>query len=83
MIATEAFTYAVLGYVVGCAVGLPLSKFLYDTLITAHFHYAVWSVPVGPLTIILAFVLTAAIAVVYASSKRIRHICVTETWNLL
>lgn len=30
MIACEAFTYAVLGCVVGCAIGLPLSKSLYD-----------------------------------------------------
>src|SRR5699024_8600624 len=32
MIACEAFTYAVLGCVVGCAIGLPLSKSLYDFL---------------------------------------------------
>lgn len=38
MIACEAFTYAVLGCVVGCAIGLPLSKSLYDFLIAGHFH---------------------------------------------
>ena len=41
MIACEAFTYAVLGCVVGCAIGLPLSKSLYDFLIAWHFPSAV------------------------------------------
>lgn len=34
MISAEAFTYAVSGCIVGCVVGLQLSKLLYDNLIT-------------------------------------------------
>lgn len=83
MIAAEAFTYAVSGCIVGCAVGLLMSKLLYDSLITSHFSYAVWSVPVFPLIIILLFVLVTAIAAVYAPTKRIRSISVTETINEL
>lgn len=83
MIAAEAFTYALSGCVVGCAIGLMVSKLLYDTLITEHFSYATWSVPIVPLVIILMFVFVAAIVAVYTPSKRIRNISVTETINEL
>lgn len=83
MIAAEAFTYALSGCAVGCAVGLLISKLLYDNIITAHFNYATWSLPVIPIMIILLFVFVAAITAVYAPSKRIRNISVTETINEL
>lgn len=83
MIAAEAFTYAFSGVVIGCAVGLLISKWLYGTLITPHFGYAVWSIPVVPLLIILLFTSTASIAAVYAPAKRMRNISVTETINEL
>ncbi|MHC1723909.1 MAG: ABC transporter permease [Aminipila sp.] len=83
MIAVEAFTYALSGGVVGCAVGLLVSKLLYDNLIIAHFNYATWNIPVIPIMIILLFVFVAAMAAVYAPSKRIRNISVTETINEL
>ena len=83
MIAAEAFTYALSGCAVGCAVGLLISKLLYDNLITTHWNYATWSLPVIPIMIILLFVFVAAITAVYAPSKRIRNISVTETINEL
>ena len=45
MITAEAFTYAVSGLVVGCVLGLTLSRFLYIKLLTRYFGTA-WSVPV-------------------------------------
>lgn len=83
MIAAEAFTYAVSGCAVGCTVGLLVSKLLYDDLITAHYSYAIWSIPVVPLVIILLFVVAAAIAAVVAPAKRIRKMAVTDTINEL
>lgn len=83
MIAAEAFTYALSGCIVGCAIGLLISKWLYAILITPHFSYAVWSVPVVSLLIIFIFVFAAAIAAVWAPAKRIRSISVTETINEL
>lgn len=81
MIAVEAFAYVLLGCAVGCAIGLLVSKLLYDALITAHFSYATWRIPMIPLIIILLFVLGSAVGAVYAPSKRIRNISVTETLN--
>ena len=83
MIACEAFTYAVFGCVVGCAIGLPLSKLLYDFLIAGHFPSAVWQFPITSLGIILLFVLIAAIAAVYAPAKRIRNMSITANINEL
>lgn len=83
MIICEAFTYAVMGCVVGCAIGLPLSKLLYDFLITRHFPSAVWQFPITSFGVILLFVLIATIAAVYIPAKRIRNMSITATINEL
>lgn len=83
MIACEAFTYAVLGCVVGCAIGLPFSRLLYNFLIAGHFPSAVWQFPITSLGVILLFVSIAAIAAVYAPAKRIRNMSITATINEL
>jgi len=83
MIAAEAFTYALSGCIVGCVAGLLLSKLLYEKLITSHFNYATWSVPVVPIIIIFLFVFAAAIAAVYIPSRRIRKLAITDTINEL
>lgn len=83
MIAAESFTYALSGCAVGCAIGLFISKLLYDNLITTHFSYATWHLPVIPIIIILLFVFTAAIAAVYVPSNRIRKMAITDTINQL
>lgn len=83
MIACEAFTYAVFGCVVGCVIGLPLSRLLYDFLIAGHFPSAVWQFPITSLGIILLFVSIAAIAAVYAPAKRIRNMSITANINEL
>lgn len=83
MIAAEAATYAFSGCIIGCAAGLPLSRLLYDKLITSNFPYHTWSLPVPALCIILLFVLGATAASVYAPSKRMRRMAITETINEL
>lgn len=83
MIAAEAVTYSISGCIVGVVVGLFISKFLYDNLITAHFSYATWSIPIMPIIIVLLVVAITAIAAVYAPSKRIRNMAVTDVINEL
>lgn len=83
MIAAEAFTYSISGCIVGVVVGLFISKFLYDNLITAHFSYATWSIPIMPIIIVLLVVAITASAAVYAPSKRIRNMAVTDVINEL
>lgn len=66
MILAEAFTYAFWGCVIGCMIGLPLSKILYDFLIINHFPYAVWNLPIGALAMIVLFVIAAAVLAAYS-----------------
>ena len=83
MIAAEAFTYAFWGCVTGCAIGLSFSRLLYDFLITAHFPYASWTLPVWQLTVIVLFVVLSTALASYSPARRIRRMAVTETINEL
>jgi len=83
MIAIEASTYALTGSVTGCVVGLPLSKWMYAVLITKHFPYFTWTVPIASLLIILLFVTAATAAACYVPAKRIRNMAVVDTINQL
>lgn len=83
MIAAEAVTYAVSGCVIGCIVGLAVGRMLYDLLIDGRFPYAVWTMPVSRLLIVLAFVAAATLAAIYAPAKRIRSMAITATINEL
>ena len=84
MIAAEAYTYAGFGCAAGCGIGLPVSKALYDFLITDHFGASFyWTLPVGELLVILLLVLAAAAIAVHMPAKRILSMAITETINEL
>ena len=80
MISAEAYTYAISGLIVGCGIGLPLSRFLYNRLI-AHYFGIEWSFPNLWFGSIVAFIFISAIVSVYAPAKRIRNMEITETIN--
>ena len=79
MISVEAFTYSISGCIVGIIVGLIISKVLYSKLITSHFSYATWSVPVVPIIIIIVCVTITSMIAVYAPAKRISEMAVRDT----
>lgn len=79
MIAAEAATYAGLGLLVGCLAGLPLSRWLYGYLITAHYSFAVWRVPVVSILMICLFAFLSVLAAIHAPIKCMQHISLTET----
>lgn len=83
MIAAETVTYASYGCVIGCIVGLVVSRMLYKLLIDGRFPYAVWTLPVSRLLVVLAFVAVATLAAIYAPAKRICNMAVTATINEL
>ncbi len=83
MIAAEAFTYSISGCIVGVVVGLFINKLLYDNLITAYFNYATWSIPIMHIIVVLLVVSITAIAAIYAPSKRIHNMAVTDVINEL
>ena len=59
MIAAEAFTYAALGCLTGCVLGLPLNKLMFQYLIAEKWGTG-WAVPIGPLLVIVLLCLVSA-----------------------
>ena len=82
MISAEAYTYAISGLIVGCGIGLPLSRFLYNRLIT-HYFGIEWRFPILWFGSVVAFIFISAIVSVYAPAKRIRNMPITATINEL
>lgn len=82
MISAEAFTYAVSGLILGCGMGIPLSRFLYTLMITHHFGVA-WHLPIALLAVVIAFVFISAVIAAHAPSKRICNMAITATINEL
>ena len=82
MISAEALTYAVSGLILGCGIGIPLSRFLYTIMVTHHFGVA-WHLSITLLVIIIAFVFASAVVAIYAPAKRIRNMQITATINEL
>jgi putative ABC transport system permease protein len=80
MISAEAATYAISGLVVGCGVGILLSRFLYIKLLTRYFGIS-WSLPIALLGIIVVFDIASAMIAIYAPAKRIRNMAITATIN--
>ena len=82
MIIAEALTYAISGLAAGCGIGLVLSRSLHIMLLTRYFGIA-WSLPVPFLCIIIVFDFAAAFLAVYAPSRRICDMAITDTINEL
>ncbi len=78
MISAEAAVYAVAGCIVGCAIGLPLHKLLFETMITSYWGDT-WQIPVIPIAVIFLIVVVSCVAAVYSPSKRIRNMAITDT----
>ena len=83
MISAETMTYAFGGCTVGCLIGLPLSKWIYDNLITTHYSYAIWKFPIWNVIIIVLFVFMAAFLALYAPIKRIKNMEIIDSINEL
>lgn len=81
MISAEALTYAVSGCILGCVIGFPLSRTIYESLITSHFSYAVWTFPFKSTFIILLFVSIATTIAIYKPTKQIMTMKVTDVIN--
>lgn len=82
MITAETVTYAILGCIIGSAAGIPLNKAFFETMVTSHFGEP-WTFPVSAIAVILVLVAASCIAAVYAPSKRIKNMAITDTINEL
>ena len=70
MIVAEAFTYTIIGGIVGTILGLLSNKVLFEMLISYKWGDT-WTIPLKELGIILLIVVLSAIVAVYGPIKRI------------
>lgn len=78
MITAEAVTYSVAGSIVGCLIGLPLHKTLFEKMVTSHWGDS-WQFPLGMLAIIIAVVIISSILAIYGPTKRIHKMSIIDT----
>lgn len=78
MIAAEAFTYAVLGCVAGCVLGIPLNKMMFQFLIADKWGTG-WSVPVASLVLIVLLCLASAAIAIRRPIKQISQMAIVDT----
>ncbi len=78
MICAETVTYTLCGLICGLAAGLPIHKCFYESFVTAYFGEA-WEPPVLAVIVIAAFITIASAAAVYAPSRRIKNMSVSDT----
>lgn len=78
MIAAEALTYALLGCVAGCVLGLPLNKMMFQFLIADKWGTD-WSVPVRSLLLIVLLCLASAAISIRRPIKHISEMSIVDT----
>ena len=81
MIAAEAFTYAILGCVVGSVLGLPLNKLMFQFLIADKWGTA-WQIPVGSLLLIVFLCLASATIAIRRPIRQISRMAIVDTIKL-
>ena len=81
MTAAEAFTYAILGCAVGCILGLPLNRIMFQFLIADKWGIG-WTIPIRSLLLIVLLCLISAAIAVRRPVKQISKMAVVDTIKL-
>lgn len=77
MITAEAVTYAILGYIIGMAAGIPLNKVFFEAMVTSHFGNA-WTFPVSATAVVFAIVILSCAAAIYSPSKWMKNMTIHQ-----
>ena len=78
MVGVEAFTYALIGIIIGYCVGLPINYILFKILVTAQWGDT-WTMPIIPIIVILAVILFAVMLAIRTPAKRIQSLSIVDT----
>ncbi len=81
MIAAEAATYAVLGCIAGCVLGLPLNKMMFRFLIADKWGIG-WRLPAPSLALIVIFCFGSAALAIRRPIRKIRRLSIVDTIKL-
>jgi putative ABC transport system permease protein len=80
MVTAEAAVYAITGSAVGCILGLPLHRFLYQQMITSRWGDE-WQIPFGTLGVITTIVVATSFLAVRGPAKQIHNLSIVDTIN--
>lgn len=78
MVAAEALTYSVSGILLGCIIGIPINKLLFEGLVTFRWGDA-WTLPITAMILIILTVGTSTILAVIGPTRRIREMTIVDT----
>ncbi len=78
MVTAEAATYSLAGSLVGCLIGLPVHKYLFEHMVTSRWGDP-WNVPISVLAVIVSLVIITAVASVREPSRRIHNMSIVDT----
>ena len=81
MIAAEAATYAVLGCVTGCVLGIPLNKMMFQFLIAGKWGTG-WQLPVASLLLIVMLCFGSAALAIRRPIRKIGKLSIVDTIKL-
>lgn len=79
MIVAEAFTYASLGCVTGCILGLPANMALFNLLITRNWGFPTWRPPVASLVLIVFICAGSAVLSIRRPIRQISNMVIVDT----
>ena len=77
MIAAEAAAYGLWGILLGCGIGIPLNRFIYEQMVTLRWGTS-WDFPALPLGIIILVMAVSLLAAVCGPARRIREMSVVD-----
>ena len=78
MVTAEAAAYSLAGSVVGCLIGLPIHKYLFEHMVSGRWGDP-WHIPITNLIMIVSLVILTAIIAVRGPSRRIHNMSVIDT----
>lgn len=78
MVLGETMTYTVFGVLLGCVIGLPLNRVLFQNLVTSRWGDE-WSVPGWELLVIVFIMLGSVCLAVMGPAKQIKKMTVVDT----
>ena len=78
MVTAEAAVYSLAGSVVGCLIGLPMHRYLFEHMVTGRWGDP-WNIPFANLILIVSLVILTAIIAVRGPSRRIHKMSIVDT----
>lgn len=82
MITAEAFSYSIGGCILGCLIGLPMHRLIFEQMITLRWGDS-WQLPYGILAVIIILVLFSTLLAVIGPARRIKNMSIVDTISSL